>query len=249
MDTQTAYRILGLSANATRQEAKKAYRMLAKRHHPDHFAWDTARARSAEERMKQINQAYRLLMPLLKSAPEPPATETSETETSETEAAAPDAPESDDKPEKPTRHHARFFSDMVTRVRASFRNVSRKSGAKRSGGKKTRPAAAQFSRRKRPGGRGPASGQGYRRPAPDFDEVLEPLFSGPGKRSGSHGTGTRPGNRNKKPPRRSQAYENFIRHMALKKRVAARTRLHDQVSAGRVEKISRVRPVQPVGRD
>ncbi|TFF94958.1 molecular chaperone DnaJ [Candidatus Thorarchaeota archaeon] len=51
------YDILGVSRNATEAEIKKAYRRLAKKHHPDRNPDD----KSAEERLKKINEAYEVL--------------------------------------------------------------------------------------------------------------------------------------------------------------------------------------------
>ena len=54
------YKILGVSVNATDDEIKKAYRNLARKYHPDNFA-GTPMAELAEEKMKEINEAYDLL--------------------------------------------------------------------------------------------------------------------------------------------------------------------------------------------
>ena len=54
------YKILGISQSATDEEIKKAYRNLARKYHPDNYA-GTAMADLAEEKMKQINEAYRAL--------------------------------------------------------------------------------------------------------------------------------------------------------------------------------------------
>jgi curved DNA-binding protein len=51
------YNILGISRNATEREIKQAYRKLARQHHPDVNPGD----KSAEERFKQINEAYEVL--------------------------------------------------------------------------------------------------------------------------------------------------------------------------------------------
>jgi len=49
--------VLGVSRNATDDEIKKAYRNLAKKYHPDNYS-GSAMADTAEERMKEINEAY-----------------------------------------------------------------------------------------------------------------------------------------------------------------------------------------------
>ncbi len=51
------YKVLGVSPSATDEEVKKAYRKLAKKYHPDNFSNSPLRAQ-AEEKMKQINEAY-----------------------------------------------------------------------------------------------------------------------------------------------------------------------------------------------
>jgi DnaJ-class molecular chaperone len=51
------YQILGVSRNATDKEIKKAYRKLARQHHPDVNPGD----KSAEAKFKEINKAYEVL--------------------------------------------------------------------------------------------------------------------------------------------------------------------------------------------
>jgi len=51
------YGILGVSRNANQDEIKRAYRELAKEYHPDRNPGNKA----AEEKLKQINQAYEVL--------------------------------------------------------------------------------------------------------------------------------------------------------------------------------------------
>nr|WP_321403805.1 DnaJ domain-containing protein [uncultured Desulfobacter sp.] len=65
MDKQKGLDILGLGPSATRTDARTAFRRLAKTWHPDRFATDPAKAKRAEEKMKQLNEAFHFLLPLL----------------------------------------------------------------------------------------------------------------------------------------------------------------------------------------
>jgi len=51
------YQILGVPRNATEKEIKAAYRRLARKYHPDVNPGDKA----AEEKFKEINEAYQVL--------------------------------------------------------------------------------------------------------------------------------------------------------------------------------------------
>ena len=56
------YAILGLAATASDEEIRQAYRSLAKRWHPDHYAMaDEEVGRQAERRMRAINRAHDVL--------------------------------------------------------------------------------------------------------------------------------------------------------------------------------------------
>ena len=51
------YSVLGVSPGASDEEVKKAYRELARKYHPDNYQ-DNPLADLAEEKMKEINEAY-----------------------------------------------------------------------------------------------------------------------------------------------------------------------------------------------
>lgn len=61
MTSDQALKILGLDASASEAQVKEAYRDLAKVWHPDRFGDDARLGNKAQERLKEINEACRVL--------------------------------------------------------------------------------------------------------------------------------------------------------------------------------------------
>ncbi|HUL29921.1 MAG TPA: DnaJ domain-containing protein, partial [Thermodesulfobacteriota bacterium] len=57
MAAKDYYSVLGVAKNASEDEIKRAYRKLAMKYHPDR----NPNKREAEERFKEINEAYAVL--------------------------------------------------------------------------------------------------------------------------------------------------------------------------------------------
>ena len=61
------YKVLGIDRSATDEEVKKAYRELAKKYHPDNYV-NTPLADLADEKMKEINEAYDAIQKMRKES-------------------------------------------------------------------------------------------------------------------------------------------------------------------------------------
>ena len=57
MPNPDPYRVLGIGRSASEADIKKAYRKLARRHHPD----VNRNSKASEDRFKEIQEAYELL--------------------------------------------------------------------------------------------------------------------------------------------------------------------------------------------
>ena len=56
------YEVLGVERNASKDAIRVAYKNLVKRYHPDKFQSNPDMLKLAEEKMKEINEAYNYLM-------------------------------------------------------------------------------------------------------------------------------------------------------------------------------------------
>jgi hypothetical protein len=75
LSVDECYKIMGLAANATPKEIQQTYYDLVNIWHPDRFSHDPHLQQKAQEELKKINEAYRILENSLSSGsmPAPPA--------------------------------------------------------------------------------------------------------------------------------------------------------------------------------
>ena len=64
------YEVLGLDITATEDEIKAAYRLLVRRYHPDQYAGNPL-AFLAQEKLKEINEAYGEICRRIREKPAP----------------------------------------------------------------------------------------------------------------------------------------------------------------------------------
>ena len=57
--------VLGIDSSATPEDLKKAYRDLVKQWHPDQFQNNSRLQSNAQEKLQEINEAYRQLQPFI----------------------------------------------------------------------------------------------------------------------------------------------------------------------------------------
>lgn len=132
MDLRKSFDALGLDPAADANAAKRAYKAMVRRWHPDQFPAGSLSKIQAEERLKQINVAYACVREHLRRAARPPF---SGTRTDESSAArSPDRPSAD--PRAGTRQNAprrSWFDHLFDRLHAFDAGRAEKGPSKDSG--------------------------------------------------------------------------------------------------------------------
>ena len=88
------YQILNIPPTATDEEVKRAYRDLARKYHPDNYH-DNPLADLAQEKMKEINEAYDQIVSQRKKQKQRPFTQESPESTTFSELKSPESRWSD----------------------------------------------------------------------------------------------------------------------------------------------------------
>jgi len=231
MNKQDALKILGLTKKASLMEAKKAYRSLAKQYHPDRFGPDPFTMDDNGEnkvshlshlhQMKMINQAFHFLGPLL-----PP------------EKVSSGKVPSGKRPSKKTGHN---FSIIIGALKKRlFSKIPGETGVRQR--PSVKPCFKNPARQKQMARKRKIPGQ---KQMPDhkssFDKILNIVH--PGLPDEATSKKNRAGFSQENP------YANFLKHMAVKKEIIARTRKHGEFNCGRVEKIQPITRVSSIGEE
>ena len=74
MELEKAYEVLNITSENTEEEMKSSYKKLIKKYHPDSYQ-NTPLVVLAEEKLKEINEAYEVLIKHFKDSGEPPVKE------------------------------------------------------------------------------------------------------------------------------------------------------------------------------
>lgn len=245
MNKKNALKILGLKKGASLPEAKKAYRCLAKQYHPDRFApdrfalddiamddiaMDDIGSTQAEARMKLINQAFHFLVPLLP----PIASIRMEKKDTFSDNKSPENTHVSNA-QKIHKKTGFSFTEFIKIFKKGFESkANKKSSFKKNPRIKEHPFLKKQAQQKK------VSGQTAR-----FDKILKIHYPGlPFVGKFKEGRADLLKSKAKANP-----YANFQRHMALKKQINSRTRMHDELNCGRVEKIQPLPGVNSIGEE
>ena len=241
MDKNTALKILGLGSGASLDQAKKAFRDLAKRYHPDRYSQQvypddeirSAQADARMNRMKQINQAFHFLSPLLVSTESVSSDSAPSGVAVEKESDPPFSQKNKTQKENAQAKINPGFRDFFGSVKKKL-NLRRHRKSDVPKGRSVKPPVMSGVNR----GKRSLTKEG-------FASILNTLHPGVSshKMRPNHGRVSRVQSPNSKVIRGAHPYGNFLKYMDLKKKMDARARsCCDQT----VHKIERIRPVTRV---
>jgi len=238
MNQKTAFKILGLGPGVSLDQVKKAFRDLAKQYHPDRFASDPsptdetlpAPAEARLNRMKEINQAFHLLLPLF-------------TPDALTDKASTDIPpffkakKARDSSDKDSSDKDISFLDMLQRLKKRFAFY------KKPGNQPNRSVQPSLKSRERQTSKFVKTTR--------FATILNTLHpAGTVDKKIDRGRYCRTRSQDSRDlPRVFEAhpYNRFLKYMALKKQIDARRRSSGEQNYSRIEKIGPVTRVNPIG--
>lgn len=221
MDQNRARQILGLKPSASFEDAKKAYRNLAKRYHPDVAGKLPEAVAFSESKMKEINLAFRLLRPHLKQG-FPRKNPNQKKDNTGTEGSGPGKDRS---------------SGKKTDLFSFLRDMLKKGRLKKTGRHTAGPGKSSRNR----GGQEPDN--------VGFSEILsavvdgQPAFRKAKKRTIPAGSGGKTG------CRPCPRYQNYMMQRRYSGSISAgKTRRVAALMVSEIEPISPVSPVDPVVR-
>jgi len=234
MDKITALKILNLDTKASFEDAKKAYRILAKKYHPDVVVKNSSIEKDAESKMKDINLAFRYLAPHLRSNKHPGKTKESQKKQSHKEP--PKHPndfkntskKKSVKQESDVKHSMSSMNSLSKKIMESFTNIFLKKTTA------TKPFKNKFKK-----------DQVVRNQTNKvfFEDVFKQVHKGSllnteTKRKKKKKTGLL----NKK-----NSSDYYQKYMILKRKMkSVQSRTDQNMTIQRVEKIDPIRPVSPI---
>ncbi len=223
MDTREALKILNLKHGVSLEDAKSAYRELAKKFHPDLAGDDPGLQENAEARMKDINLAFRLIVPELKSSKEKDELKSQfkKQETAQAEVSSEDTKASKNEVKSEFSWFAIFedFGHFLKKKRVP-KSVKRNLRTKKKAPNKV----------------------GRRNSTKNFKEVFNQVHP-----EGSFKNRKKKSHASKRPHVSSSAYSSYKKYMDLKRKMKKhKTARSQDMSVGRVQRIQPVTPVEGV---
>ncbi len=248
MNPKMAFKILGLGPGASLAQVKKSFRDLAKQYHPDRFSPDpsptspngetfSASAEARLNRMKEINQAFHFLVPLLTST----HVSTDKTSTDippSTMAKKVRASRDRDSSDKASSGKDISFLDLLKMLKKRFVFYNK------PGSQPNPIVQPPLKPRERP--------KNNPMKKVRFATILNTLHPAGtvDKKRMNRGRDCRTPSRDSKrlvPASGDHPYNRFLKYMALKKQIDARKRPGGEQNYSRIEKIRPVTRVNPIG--